>query len=270
MAEIIAIVGDLHINSSVALCPPVMVKDDGQTITPSKSQQWLWKNWLNFWATVKTLKTEYNAQVTAHFNGDGVDINRHSKFQLMTFNDADILRWALGVLQPARQVADIIFIERGTEAHTGGSGYLEEQLAQSINAERDAVTASWWYFEGEAEGLRYVVTHHPGTNSLRPWTQGSGANRAAAMVVDAYYGDAWQPHLAIFGHVHHNEDSGDNHPVRAIFNRGWTLKNAYDYRGGRGIQKSVIGGIIVIVDGTRYIVKKMAYELPRKKPWTKT
>jgi len=265
---LIAVVGDLHVNSAAALAPPVMHTDDGLTIRQSPHQAWLWENWLSFWATVKATKEKYSAACHVHLNGDLVDIHARSA-QLISTNHADIINFALDVLQPARAVADVLFIERGTEAHTGGAGYLEEQLARRLTTTPCpyADTASWWYFAGEAEGLRYTVTHHPGTNSLRPWTAGGGVNRAAEMTEAAYYHDAWRPQLAIFNHVHHNEDSGDTHSVRAIFNRAWTLHNAYDHRSGRGAQANEVGGILVLADAATFRVTKLYYTFPRPDIW---
>jgi hypothetical protein len=248
-----------------------MTNDDGQIIYPSKTQRWLIAHWLETWRQVDRLKTEYNASVHTHINGDWLDINRHSKYQLIDFNDDTVIQWGVQVIKPLRDVSDVIFVERGTEAHTGGVGHLEEQAARIIGAEKNPNTgrSSWWYFEGEAERFRYVVTHHPGTNSMRPWTQGGGANRAAAMMTAAYYGQSWMPQLAVFNHVHHNEDSYDNHPVRAIFNRAWQVNTAYSHRIGFGKYRSIIGSTLVVVSGASYRVHKFIYELPRGKPWKK-
>ena len=246
-----------------------MIRDDGQVIYPSKSQRWLREQWLDLWRRIDRLSTELNAPIHSHINGDWVDINKHSKYQLIDFNDDTIVQWGIETVEPLRKVSDVVFVERGTEAHTGGVGHLEEMAARLIDAEKDPNTGrySWWYFEGECDKLRYTVTHHPGTNSMRPWTQGGGANRAAAMVTYAYYGAAWMPELAIFNHVHHNEDSYDNHPVRAVFNRAWQLDTAYSHRLGFGKYKSTIGATVIIVNGARWELKKIEYALPRAQPW---
>ena len=101
---------------------------------------------------------------------------------------------------------------------------------------------------------------------MRPWTQGGGANRAAAMLTSYYYGAEWTPQLAIFNHVHHNEDSYDSHPVRAIFNRAWTFRGAYDYRSGRAFAPQSVGALWVECNAGQYEVTKFARELPRPEP----
>jgi len=271
LTTILAIVSDLHVNSAVALCPKQMKRDDGQTIRPSKSQRWLRKNWLSFWRDVAQLKAEHSAETYALINGDWGDLNKHSKYQLLSPNTDDVLDWMVEVVEPLRAVTNDVFIVRGTEAHVGGVGWIENRAAKEIGALKDPNTAlpSWWVFRGTFDGVRVMCTHHPGTNSTRPWTTGAAANRAAAIVMDAHYSSKFKPHLAIFGHVHHNEDSFDNHTVRAVFNRSWTLADAFTHRIGFGIKRSVIGGLIVICDGGDYRVIKKSYKLPEAKPWTK-
>jgi len=261
----------MHIGSTVGLCTPTVELDDGGGYTASKSQRWLWRNWQDYWGQVAALKAE-GAQVVALLNGDVGDRNKHSAYQLVTVNRATLLRMMVDALQPVLDVADHIVIVRGTEAHTGQSAELEEALAKDIGAVPDvqAGTASWWYWEATLEQVRVAAAHHPGTNSMRPWTRGGGANRAAAMTMDSYYGQRWQPDLAIFNHVHHNEDSYDNHPLRAIFNRCFSLQTAYDHRSGRGLQRSVIGGLIVTIEDGSYDVDKPAYALPQRRPWKLT
>ena len=265
-------VGDLHIGSTVGLCPRYTELDDGGTYEASKTQRFLLRSWLDFWQRVKARKKK-KTWVVALLNGDIADRNRHSKYQLVTINRAVIQKMMLAVLEPVLEIADVIIVVRGTEAHTGGSGEMEEWFAADIEAagDEEAGTASWWCWEATLDGVNVVAAHHPGTNSGRPWTRGGGANRAAAIVMDNYYSEAWKPQLAIFNHVHHNEDSYDNHPVRAIFNRSFSLKTAYDHRSGRSLQATRIGGLIAeIKDGAIVDIDKPHYKLPRRKPWSMT
>lgn len=267
---VLAATGDLHVGSTVGLCPPSVELDDGGSYSASKSQRWLWRNWQDYWAQVAAVKAERGAQVVALLNGDICDRNKHSGYQLVTLNRATLLRMAVDVLDPALAVADRVIIVRGTEAHTGGSAELEEELANDIGATVDeqAKTASWWVWEATLDGYNVLAQHHPGTNSTRPWTQGGGANRLAAMVMHSYYGQRWAPDLVITNHVHHNEDSADNHPVRAVFNRAFSLRTAYDHRGGRGYQTPEVGGLIAQIDGGALVkLDKPRYPLPRRRPW---
>ena len=270
MTVLLAAVGDTHIGSTVGLCTRRVALDDGGAYEASKSQRWLWSRWRAYWQRVAELKTERGAQVVALMNGDLCDRNRHGHYQLWSINRASVKAAVLDCMQPLLDVADLVVVVRGTEAHTGESAEMEEWLAGDIGAVPDeqAGTASWWYWEATLGGYNVVAAHHPGTSSTRPWTQGGGANRRAAMLMAEYYGQRWQPNLGIFGHVHHNEDSFDNHPVRCVYNRAFSLRTAFDHRQGRSTQGVAVGGLIAEIDaGELRNLYKLRYPLPRRKPW---
>ena len=180
MTTIIAHVSDLHVNSSVALMPPLVRRDDGQVVSPSKSQEWLWDNWKDYWKLTALYKRETGAQVVGIINGDWCDINTHDKGgQLIEpKNRGVVIRSMFDAVAPLREVCDKIIVIRGTEAHTGGAGWIEDQAAEKIEAVENAeqCTHSWYYFKGEFDGVRITSTHHPGTNSTVPWTAGNEAN----------------------------------------------------------------------------------------------
>jgi hypothetical protein len=267
---LVAVVGDLHIGSTVGLCPRRVALDDGGAYEASKSQRWLWSCWQDYWEQVKALKDE-GVKVVAVLNGDLCDRNKHGHYQLFTTNRATLKGAVLDTLKPQLDVADYTIVIRGTEAHTGESAELEEWFADDIGAVRDeqSGSASWWYWEATIEGHKLAMVHHPGTNSMRPWTMGGGANRAAAITTYNYYGQRWQPELVVFSHVHHNEDSLDNHPVRAIFNRAFSLRTAYDHRSGRSLQQAEVGALILaLTEGEPIGVTKVQYKTLARKPWT--
>jgi len=85
--------------------------------------------------------------------------------------------------------------------------------------------------------------------------------------VYAYYGQSWQPQLSLYGHYHHWADSGEQHPVRCIYNRAWQVKTAFLHRLGMGVQPTSIGGLWVVCHKGQYRVKAQPYRLPRPKPW---
>ena len=270
MTEIVVIVNDTHINSSVGLCPAAMKRDDGQTIVPSSSQLWLRERWLEFWHDVKLAREHFKAEkVNAIVNGDWGDMNKHSAYQLLSPNHDDVIDWMVDVMQPAKIACDRIFVVRGTEAHTGGVGWMENRAAKELGAEIDSNTGlpSWWVYEGTFEGVNILAVHRPRTNSGMPWTRGAAANRQAKIVEDAYYDNDWRPHLAVFGHVHHAEDSFDNHRTRAIYNAPWTCLDAHAQQIGVGLNPVTVCGLIVVCQGGRYQVIKRTYKLPKAKPW---
>ena len=273
MPTVVAHVGDLHVNSSVALMPPIVTLDDGQRVRQSKTQRWLWKNWLNYWERTAEYKKELGARVVGIINGDWGDINRHSGFQLIEPENRDVvLQMMVDTVKPMREVCDYIIVCRGTEAHTGGVGWLENHAAKLIGAVKNKHdgTHSWHIWRGEVDGVRMTSSHHPGTNSMRGWTAGNEANRRAVMDVLAFSYEKWRPQLTLWGHYHHWANSGDTHPIQAVYNRCWQVKTAFEYRFGFANQEDRIGGMWVFCDKGQYEVKPQKYPLPRERPWKPT
>ncbi|MBD3354304.1 MAG: hypothetical protein GF364_22670 [Candidatus Lokiarchaeota archaeon] len=269
MTVIVAHVGDLHVNSSVGLMPPRVTLDDGQTVLQSATQHWLWDNWLDYWKRTAAWKRRTKARVVGIINGDWGDINVHSQFQLIEPVNPDIvLDMMTEAVEPMRRVCDAIFVVRGTEAHTGGSGFLENRAAKEIGAEKNAQehTHSWYLLEAEFEGVKLTSSHHPGTSSRRPWTKGNDTNRRAAMDIYNYGGSDWVPDLTLWGHYHYYSDSGNTHSIRAIYNRSWQVKTAFSYRLGLANNVSEIGGLWVFCHADRFVVRTKQYRLPRPEP----
>jgi hypothetical protein len=151
---------------------------------------------------------------------------------------------------------------------------MEETLAQRVaTAKPTESVASWYWFDVNLEGFRMAFAHHPGTNSRVPWTIGNAANRAAVMLEDEFYGEPDAPRLVTYAHVHHAEDSSDNHKIRVMFLPPWKLLDAYDARGGMAGKRFCVGGNIYIVacgrDGApRLWVDTVRFYSERQRVWT--
>ena len=162
---------------------------------------------------------------------------------------------------------------RGTEAHSGPSGAMDETLARELGAEAATADgpASWWQLRLEVEGVRLDVAHHPpGGGGRRPWT---AANFAATLAAMAFYETAARgekpPHLYVRGHVHRPGDSYDAHPVRALVLPSWQLTTSYGYRIGGGALP--VGGAYVVCSGKgNYEVVKRYSEWPTTGYWKET
>jgi len=250
--------------------PPKVTTDDGQTVRQSATQRWLWRNWLDYWDLTAQHKRKRGASVVGIINGDWGDINKHSKFQLVEAANNDIvIDMMIEVVQPMLQVCDNIIVIRGTEAHTGGVGWLENHAAKDIKAEKNGDKNSWYYFESEFDGVRIASGHHPGTNSMRPWTAGNEANRRAAMDVYNYHGEKWQPQITLWGHYHHFADSYHTHPIRAFYNACWQVKTAFVHRLGMSNKKDQFGAAWLFCENGKLELETKEYLLPRPKRWKK-
>lgn len=272
-AVIVALFGDMHPNSVVGLVHPDGVDfDDGGRYVPSRAQQWLWRRWLDYWKFVADLKKKHRAEVWAVCLGEGVDDNAHSKHGLIAVNKAVIVDLSAMIWEPVLGTADVKFMVRGTEAHTGGAGELEELVAREIGAEKDDVTgnSSWWWLPLEAAGVTFDIAHHPASSSIRPWTKGGGALRQASIMVYEYAesGNAL-PQFGVRAHVHHLEDSGLNHPIQVLFLPPWQLCTAYGHRLGFSGRIEPVGGVAIVCQDGHGEVHIKRFRPVRRAAWTK-
>lgn len=267
MPTLLVLTGDLHTNSTVALCPPTVELDDGGTYRASKPQKWIWARWLEFWDAAADLKKRYNAEAVTLLNGELADDNYHNTTQLISKHKGDQARAALAVVEPVQAVSDRIFVTRGSEAHSGLNASMDESLARAIGAiPNDEGHHARWYFRGVIDGLRVDASHHPGTGHARPWTKGADANRLAQMVMSRYVErELPVPHLVVRGHNHKPSDSGDNHPSRAIILPSWQLSTSFGYRlGGDWLP---IGGMLAVVEKGQVIYERKLISRWPIGPW---
>ena len=269
MVEIVAVVSDLHINSTIGLCPLNGVSlDDGGTYRPSKEQRWLGRCWSDFWDRAQALGGD---RLHVVINGDAVDGDHHDTPAIVTRNMETQVRMALAVLEPSAGLADRLYIMRGTEVHTGKQAQWEEFLAKDLDAVPDDAIGShsWWWLPLEVGGVKFDIAHHPGTSSRRPWTRGAAANRLAAWILSDYAESrSIPPDVVIRSHNHIFEDSGESHPIRAIITPAWQLCTPFGHRIGGSGKLAHIGGLLFVCEGGQYTMNAVRYR-GRRRSWQK-
>jgi len=250
----------MHTNSTVALAPPIVNLDDGGTFRASRSQRALWESWLDFWGEAGKLNTD---RIIGIFNGDlgELDTKRRSS-QLITTNKATVQNMLLDVLEPALDVLDAVYVIRGTMAHTGKSGWLEETIANDITINIPSPTAaSWWHLRAAASGVRFDVAHHAGMGSL-PWTEKNAGNKVASIIEHRYLISMKQPApaVALRAHNHRYSDSGGNYETFAVCMPCWSLITEYAYRTGKENDGSNIGGVWFVCQDGKYQYERRIYQ----------
>lgn len=259
MLKNLVIVSDLHCNSTVGLSLPQVKLDDGGQYTASKSQQWLYDNWLDFWSNVSNL----DGELIVVINGDLIDINKHSIHQLITVNQSVVLDHAVELLKviPTSR----IFITRGTSAHTGPCSELEEILGKTIRAiPNDYGNYTSWNLALDVEGVVFDIAHH-GRVGSSPWNRANPLNVLAAQIVmEAYKHGNEFPDVVLRSHNHTHADTHDNLPIRVISTPAWQLSTEYSSRLGI-VNLADIGGIIFSCQDGEYEVTKYLYKPEAKK-----
>lgn len=262
----VLLAGDTHINSTVGLCTPTVDRDDGGTYHASRNQRALWESWLDFWGR------DYPGRKVAILNGDigELDTKRRST-QLITTNKAEILRLVIDTLEPVYNAVEKVIFIRGTMAHTGKAGWLEEALAHDceIAIKQSKKVASWYHFRGTIGGARFDVAHHVSMGRL-PWTAPNAANKLAALATYHYKVELTEkpPDVTARSHNHRYADSGGNFETWAVCLPAWQLIIEYGYRIGGEFSLSTIGGVVVIIEDGRIVSKEpVIYKPKASKVW---
>jgi hypothetical protein len=264
MTTIVAIFADTHIGSTVALCPPTVTTDDGMVYHPSKAQSWLWACWLDYWHTVEQLAEQHNqCHIIAIMNGDLFENQHHQSSQIWSLNPQDWQNAAHAAFSIIPH--DIMYILRGTEAHSGPSAHLEEQFAKAINAARhpDHDTYSHWHLDIEIEHVHFDICHKGPIGRL-PWTRPNALNRLAYEIIDeALHHQTQPPHIAIRAHNHIAEENSPRSKVRVFALPSWQLRTAYvDSKGLPRIAD--IGALIFICEAGSWTAQTKLYRPSHK------
>ena len=272
---LVAVVSDVHAGSTVAVCPPEISLDDGGGYVASKAQQWLWQNWLAFWATAGETADRLNADLYVVFNGDVTEGDHHGTRQILSGNPnaqaavVDACMRPVLALAPAR----LAFI-RGTEAHVGKSAAYEERIARGLEkdgrpviADPDTGTASWWHLRMDIHGHRLSFAHH-GRMGQRPWTRGNVVLNLAAEIFYEHAARAeTPPALAIRSHLHRYFDTGSAHPVRVIQTPAWQLSTAFIHRIAPDSLADIGGVLITVEPGRSPIVDPVLFKPATGSVW---
>ena len=259
----VGIVSDLHSNSTVGLCPPVVNLDDGGTYHSSRGQRWLWECWLDYIHQF-TLIQGNKILVLGGDMGE-LDTKRRS-VQLISQNKATILAMVAETLAPLVDIADKVIVIRGTPAHEGKGCWLEEAIAADLDNVIPCSKSikSWYHFRGVIDGRRYDIAHHATMAGKDASSYKSPLDLAEKALW--YYLVALQqpaPHYVIRSHQHRHREA-EMHGCHAIFTPGWTLAPEYIYRAGKEFSLADIGGLIIQGDQVRSV---RYYARDEKRVW---
>lgn len=239
-AAITAAVSDTHIGGMTALSLHEWALDGASgeqaVYRATLAQDWIYANWLEYWGYVRSKLRGHKRLVVFHL-GDIIDGVHHQTPQALP-NIQDQIDMAAEMLTQVANMADRLYILRGTGAHGGENGRAEHIVAQRIGA--DACEHELIVNVG---GVNFDLAHHGrASNSL--WSSSAAKVAAAAQLVAAREGGRPFPDYVLRGHSHIVDDSGEKVPgTRAIFLPSWQLRTAYGYMVAPGAI-SDIGGLV--------------------------
>jgi hypothetical protein len=234
---IIAVISDLHIGSSVALCPPKFEihsgrADETQVVEATKAQMWLWASWCDYWRYVWQLASEGGEKkkhrIIVICLGDVIEGNHHASNQNIP-EIQDQVAVAMQILQPVKDMSDAFFGVMGTEAHAGTNNDTEHGIYRTLEA-----TEYDYQLTLNIDGVLIDAAHHSAAPGINP-----------LMRILADYPASSRPNYILRGHRHVIVDTGANHPdTRMITCPSWQLKTSYGWRVDQR-RRADIGGLII-------------------------
>lgn len=271
--EGVAIVADLHTNSLAGIRPAKVYRDDATPVLLNKASRWLLHTWERNWSESLRWLDGVDTR-TLIVNGDAVDIDAKGRTtRVISRNPANVVTMAVDLLEPIVKEFDRVFVIRGTESHVGGSGYLEELVADDLGAEQDKETgnSSWWHLRAMFGGVRFDIAHHITMGTLR-WTEHTAPDRYA-FETEVQYKVEWEeppPDVVVRSHVHRYSDSGTSRIVRVFVTPCWQFTPPYLMRKGKYNERPHFGSLAFICDDGHYTCseRKFVYRPKREKLWT--
>lgn len=236
-------VGDMHVGSTAALCPPQVSLDSGGTYVASPVQQFYWECWQRFWEDTLAYKKKHRAECVVILGGDLGEGDHHNTTQIWFEEKADQERAIQQTLSVAEPVADQWVFVRGTIAHESDPEHRAAFLAKKWDVLKNGDLFSYWVYTDVHGGVRFEVAHAPGTKSWVPHTSGATCARHAQYTKTEYDDSNIEPpQIVVRHHVHYWEGPGCHRGVCCFFVPGWQAPTSWVR--GRGVKSAAPAGFV--------------------------
>lgn len=248
------VISDLHCGCQVGLCPAKGIRrDEGGRYQPSSIQSKVWGFWEHFWKTWVPDVTRGEPWSLA-LNGDSMDGRHHNAVSQISQNLALQQSIAYEVLAPRVEAAvksgGAFYMIRGTEAHVGPSGEMEESLAHKLGAKRNKFHQYSRYFLDIYVGSWLVnIMHHIGTTGTSHYESTAVMKELIEAYVEASRWRSRPPDAIVRSHRHrclHISFPTDRGSALSVTTPGWQAKTPFVYKipGGRQAPPQ-FGGICI-------------------------
>jgi len=230
------VVSDLHCGCQLGLCPPEGIQlDEGGSYMPSPLQLKMWEFWRYFWREWVPKVTRGDDYAVC-CNGDAIDGIHHGSVTQITHNLKDQKEIAYKILsQVVKRKKCVKYIHiRGTEAHSGKSGQIEDELAKSLGAEPDenGKYALWVAHIRVGRGLVFV-SHAIGSTSSAAYETSAPQRALIGAIFRAAKANREIPDVLVRSHRHrHIETKIKTYKgyCRSCVTAGWQLMTPFGYR----------------------------------------
>jgi len=263
----------MHNGSKYALMHPINAAD----YRPNKIQRWLFKAWSNgFLPDVERILDKFKPDYV-HLSEIGdmgeLDYKRRNAEEVWTRNPEDIVDNFSRLLEPLVSMVDSVHMVRGTKAHIGEDGGIDERLA--ADCEKTIPTAdkksngkpiyAGWYAEFTLSGVHFEIAHH-GKNRTK-WTDINGlVSLGNEILLKRTKNGQKVPDVISRGHFHYGEHTPYDKKPYVVAVPSWQLPNTFVYRVDPTVETPHVGGHVIIVqDGKIIYTERLRYFPERNK-----
>ena len=265
-SKVVVFVGDMHVGSAMAVCPPnPFISELDTTIKSNKVMSVLYDTWE--WCIDGLSKNPHVLGVLGE-PMDGANKKQIGQ-QSITTNVNDQINLSVILLKMLK--ARHIIMVRGSRYHVQvDATNFEEQVARLVGADKyraylpegvtvdtkelgyeanSALTDYFAYFD--VNGKTFNMTHHIGFSSNEMYRTTSLARELVTMKLsETFYGKA---DVYARGHVHYHVRVGFTH-TQGFTNPAWKLPYAHLFRHGHGGTKPDIGLVECIVESNQDVL----------------
>jgi hypothetical protein len=265
-------ISDLHVGSTVGLCPPKVTVIDQGTYLPNQFQKTLYKYWCNFWKEYVPKLTEGAEKTILVVNGDVIDNVHHNTVNILS-NSIQV-QAAILVLKDIYRLCPVpineLYFVAGTEAHSGFAAESERRIADKAGGlpdeSGDIMPFQRWM---DVNGTIFHFAHTIGVTSSAAYESSAPMRELVASMVEATQWDRPMPDVLVRSHRHRFIEvplPTTRGRIRAVITPGWQLKTPFTERIDR-MRMPHIGGVVFLVEKDKSCqVKEKMYPLPEPKP----
>lgn len=269
MTYIIPAIGDLHINSSIGLCAPLVKKDSGDSHIPSKTQLYIRDCFDRYWDDVKGFIGVDDTVITVIL-GETVDVDYKNRTdKVISRSEQSVLDHAQSMLRVVHDISDAEVYLKGTDAHLGKDGKMDNLVARDSDKHiPDLINIgshAWVEYELQIGKFTLHANHHGPIGRSAHTRTNPLMLKAVKMLEARVRNNRPIPSVALQGHNHIRADTGNNQIIRVVAVGCWQGMSAYASR--YWVEEPDIGGIIILTDGDKFEVVDKYYPLKPPKVW---
>lgn len=262
------VISDLHAGCQFGLCPERVILDGGGYYQISKFQKALLECWNSFWMHWVPRVTR-GEDYCVIVNGDAMDHRHHGTTTQISQNIADQINIAYELLAPiAEKCNGLVYLIRGTRAHSGPSAEAEEQLARELKTIQDE-SGNYSRYEMYINVGKCLVhvSHHIGVTGSAAYETSALMSEYANACVDAAKWGLSPPDVIVRSHRHvHTEVRVPTARTYGyvFVTSGWQLKPGFAFTlvGGR-VRQPMVGGSLIRQGDEEFYTRHKTWDLKR-------